>query len=337
MRKFAFVALLALMSAGIMFGASHLLQKKRVASNTAVDVAFNSWLSIRNKMYSSPAELNYRKSVFATNYANVEQMNKVMSHESELNLFADMTTEEFVAKYTGLNQQNSNDDLSNIVYLKESNGADIDWRKKGAVNSVKNQNQCGSCWAFSATSAVESAWEIKHGQLLDLSEQQLVDCSGGQGNMGCSGGWPQWAFAYIIQAGGQMAQKDYPYTGRDGKCGFKASAVKAKISSWSQVPTNSCSQLEAAVDKNPVSVALNASGMMLYKSGIYADPNCATSMNHAVMADGVGTEGGKRFWIVRNSWGTGWGEAGYIRMAVNVGGANGICGICQKAAYPVSA
>ena len=338
MRKVAIIALLALLSAGAMYSLNTCMNTKRVAANSTIDVAFNNWLNAQNKMYASPAEKAYRMTVFAANYQKVAQDNQIYSHRSELNQFADLTVEEFVSKYTGLNYQaDAKKNYVNIDETTSQNDAGVDWREKGAVNAVKNQGQCGSCWAFSATSALESAWFIAHGTLYDLSEQQLVDCGASTGNHGCNGGWMDYAFEYVQIFGGQELTSDYPYTARGGQCKALKAGVKANVQGWTDVPQNDCDQLVKALNTQPVSVAIAANAIMSYTSGIFTNSRCGTGLNHGVIAVGYGSEAGQNYFIVRNSWGSSWGEEGYIRMSREIQEDTGICGICMAASYPQAA
>jgi C1A family cysteine protease len=334
--KLAFIALTALFAMGIFVGVNRFVAHK--ANDSALDRAFNTWLQTQNKLYSSPAEKNYRRNIFAANFEKVAQMNKVFTHKSALNKFADLTEEEFVAKYTGL-RYTGNEERSAIKHTESSLGqqASVDWRTKGAVNPVKDQGQCGSCWAFSATSAIESAVFLKSSKLWNLSEQQMVDCGSATGNYGCNGGWMDYAFQYIINAGGQEQTADYPYTARDGRCSFSKALAKVQISKFVDVNSNDCTGLVSALSQQPASVAIAANAIMFYSSGVFANSACGTSLNHGVTAVGYGADNGQNYYIVRNSWGAGWGESGYIRMSRDVQTSTGICGICMVASYPVSA
>ena len=251
-----------------------------------------------------------------------------------LNQFADLTQAEYAAQY--LRPINTTRQR-NFVVLPESNelAGSLDWRAKGAVTPIKNQGQCGSCWSFSTTGSVEGVVQIATGTLVSLSEQQLVDCSGSFGNEGCNGGLMDDAFKYIIANGGLDSEADYAYTARDGTCNKAKEAKKVgSITGFADVPQNNENQLIAAVNKNPVSVAIEADqqAFQLYKSGVF-DAACGTQLDHGVLAVGYGTESGKDYWIVKNSWGTTWGDQGYILMAQHKG-ASGICGINMMASYP---
>jgi len=303
---------------------------------TQADKAFAVWRQQQNKLYATPEELKYRSGVFAQNFAKVAHMNQVYTHKSILNRFADLTEEEFLVKHTGL-RYTGNEVRNTEKHQASTLGqqASVDWRTKGAVNPMKDQGQCGSCWAFSATSAIESHVFLKNGTLWNLSEQQVVDCSGSYGNYGCNGGWMDYAFKYVIDYG-QEQTSDYPYTARDGTCKYDATKVKARFTGFYDIPQNDCKGLLSAITQQPVSVAIAANAIMFYSSGIFAVTNCGTSLNHGVTAVGYGTQDSKNFYIVRNSWGAGWGEQGYIRMSRDVQTDSGICGICMVSSYPTT-
>lgn len=196
-------------------------------------------------------------------------------------------------------------------------GADIDWTADGKVHSVKNQGACGSCWAFSATAALESAYLIA-GQNYDLSEQQLVDCSRAYGNQGCSGGWMDSAFQYIIDHG-ITETIHYPYKAVNQNCAIDGGSIKMK--SFVDVP--GCSNLETALSGRPISVAVDASVWSQYRSGVLS--SCGGNINHGVLLVGSNDQ----YWKIKNSWGAAWGESGYIRLA-----KGNTCAICSYPSYP---
>jgi C1A family cysteine protease len=242
-----------------------------------------------------------------------------------LNQFSDLTPTEFAAQYlTGLPTTVADSAVTadNEAVFTPSN--DVDWRSKGAVTHVKDQGQCGSCWAFSAVGIVEGWSFVTGGTLNDLSEQQLVDCAGAYGNQGCNGGWHDKAVDYLSTVG-SCAQADYPYTARGGAC---KKTCKPIVKPNASVKGTTEAALAAALERGPVGVAVDASGgFQSYHSGIFSGP-CGTQLNHAILAVGYASSPSK-YWIVKNSWGTTWGASGYINMAQ---GKN-LCGINMHTAW----
>jgi len=250
-----------------------------------------------------------RFNIFKQNYDVMLRHNAGNSSWSMgINQFSDMSEEEFASVYlTGLRIPTDTkvdfvDDGPHVIVPN----ADKDWRSSGAVTGVKNQGSCGSCWAFSTTGTLEGFDKIKSGSLKSLSEQQLVDCSK-NGNQGCNGGWPKVALNYFAQ-NGACNEAGYPYTGRDGTCKKTCTPV---VKCGAARTSSGENGLLTMVNSTPTSIALSVSGgFKSYKSGVFNGP-CPGQVNHAVLAVGY-TDA---YWIVKNSWGTGWGSGGYIFMA----------------------
>jgi len=285
------------------------------------------------------AEENHRYSVFK------QTLDFVSSWDAEakgfsvgINKFADLTSEEFVALYNGLRITKQYTPPPQTPHVDTGVTGDIvNWVNKGAVTGIKNQGQCGSCWSFSATGSMEGSRFISNGQLISLSEQNLVDCSTAQGNQGCNGGLMDQAFQYVIQNGGIDTEASYPYTATGpNQCQYQASNSAGTISSFQDVSSGDENALATAVNQQPVSVAIDASqpSFQSYTSGVYYEPNCSsTQLDHGVLAVGYGTDdSGTAYWIVKNSWGTDWGMSGYILMSRN---QNNNCGIATSASYPI--
>lgn len=291
-------------------------------------------------MYESPIEHRHRFNVFRGNLDRIMQHNSASNGDDirlAMNHFGDLSEEEYRA-YLSTHVP----DFSHASGVFKRTGASlpdtVDWRDKGAVTPVKNQGQCGSCWSFSTTGSLEGAHQIATGNLVSLSEQNLVDCSGKYGNEGCNGGLMPWAFEYIINNGGIDTEACYPYTGRDGTCKYKSSCIGATMKSYVNVTSGDENALaEALANVGPVSVAIDASSFQFqfYSSGVYKVSNCKNKfddLDHGVLAVGYGTENGQAYWLVKNSWGSSWGLSGYIKMARNY---NNMCGIATCASYPV--
>ncbi|KAL6902183.1 hypothetical protein ACP4OV_005059 [Aristida adscensionis] len=305
---------------------------------------YDLWLARHGRAHSALGEYDRRFRAFWDNLRFVAAHNaRAGGHDHRLgmNRFADLTNDEFRAAYLGAATAGRGRNAVGERYRHdgaEALPASVDWRKAGAVAAVKDQGRCGSCWAFSAVGAVESVNKIATGELVTLSEQELVDCSRNGQNSGCNGGMMDDAFAFIARNGGIDTEDDYPYTGRDGACDLtKKRRRVVSIHGFEDVPRNDERSLQKAIAHQPVAVAIEAGGreFQLYESGVFTG-KCGTSLDHGVVAVGYGTaEDGREYWIVRNSWGAGWGEAGYIRMERNVTSRAGKCGIAMEASYPV--
>jgi len=311
-----------------------------------VEVAWRQW----NKMYekhdalASQVYLNgenkdRRFEVFSHNYAIVKMHNSLANstYTMELNQFAGLSHTEFAGFYNGYDQ-----DLKLLSRKSKSkhkdvrpayNGSElptsVDWREENLVTPIKDQKQCGSCWAFSTIVSLEGQLAKATGKLVSLSEQDLVDCVKDQkihGSvqkccMGCNGGLMDYAFEYMIekQSGEDEAEIDYEYTARDGTCDFKANKAyaAAKISKYTDVQKGMENLADAVANVGPISVAVDANtAWQLYHSGILDPITCNKNrLDHGVAIVGYGSQRSKDYWIVRNSWGKSWGEKGYVRLA----------------------
>jgi C1A family cysteine protease len=299
-------------------------------ASAATQEEFVAYVKEFNKVYTSEEVLT-RFQTFSANKKTIDEHNaKGLSWEMGVNQFTDMTQQEFSDTYLGyIPRQNEYLRSRNLHVAPEGQvlGDSLDWRTKGAVTPIKDQAQCGSCWAFSTTGSVEGANQIKSGQLQSLSEQQLVDCAGSAGNQGCNGGLMDDAFEYIIKNGGIGSEASYPYTARDGKC--KQVPSVATVSKYTDVKKNDEAGLMSAVNIEPVSVAVDAESWSAYRKGVMTGL-CGKSLDHGVLAIGYGTDGANDYWLVKNSWGTSWGESGFIRLVRN----KNECGIAMAASYP---
>ncbi|PHT43532.1 KDEL-tailed cysteine endopeptidase CEP3 [Capsicum baccatum] len=251
-----------------------------------------------------------------------------------------MTNQEFTSTYLGYKQPRQQDvaDIDyNVTYYKSKLPVSVDWRKNGAVTPVKNQKDCGSCWAFAAVAAIEGINQIKTGELVSLSEQALVDCDVYSDNQGCGGGFMNNAFAFIIENGGITTQENYPYIGKEQSCNTRKLKQHAvTISGYEKIAPNEES-LQVAINKQPISVAIDASGygFQFYSAGVYTG-YCGHRLNHGVTLIGYDVEeNGEKYWLVKNSWGTKWGEGGYIKIKRGSNDNRGTCGIAMQASYPL--
>ncbi|XP_070763071.1 pro-cathepsin H isoform X3 [Enoplosus armatus] len=297
---------------------------------------FKSWMAQHNKEYSMK-EYYERVQIFTENKRRIDKHNEGNhSFTMRLNQFSDMTFSEFRTSLLWSEPQNCS--ATKGSYLS-SNGPypdSIDWRKKGNyVTDVKNQVNCGSCWTFSTTGCLESVTAINTGKLVPLSEQQLVDCAQDFNNHGCNGGLPSQAFEYIMYNKGLMTEEDYPYTAIDGTCVYKPELAAAFVKNVANITAyDEMGMVDAVATRNPVSFAFEVtSDFMHYSQGVYTSTECHSTtdkVNHAVLAVGYGEENGTPHWIVKNSWGAGWGISGYFLIER---GKN-MCGLAACSSFP---
>jgi cathepsin L len=301
--------------------------------------AFTSWMHTHGKTYTGN-EFQNRYTIFKSNMDYARDWNAV-NKDTVLGMthLADLTNAEYQkiflgTKIDGTARLAAAKDVQ--VTVSDNYNATVDWRTKNVVSPIKNQGQCGSCWSFSTTGSTEGAHALATGNLVSLSEQNLMDCSTSYGNNGCDGGLMDYAFQYIVANKGIDTEESYPYQGVQGTCNYVAANSGATISSYTDVTAGSETALATAVQQQPVSVAIDAShtSFQLYTSGIYHDIFCsATRLDHGVLAVGFGTDttSKQNYWIVKNSWGTSWGQAGFIYMSKD---RNNNCGIATSASYP---
>jgi len=310
---------------------------------------WEAWKTIHRKGYNSTEEEKFRMKIYMENKQRIAKHNTRYyqghhNYKLEMNHYGDLLPHEFSGMMNGFRQdlkllQGANGQKEAATFIPPANvelPKNVDWREKGAVTPVKDQGQCGSCWSFSATGALEGQHFRQTGKLVSLSEQNLVDCSTSYGNHGCNGGLMDFAFKYIKDNHGIDTEASYPYEAVDDTCQFKKRDVGATDVGFVDIKQGDEEALKAAVATvGPVSVAIDASqpSFQFYSEGVYDEPACSPqNLDHGVLCVGYGvSDDGQEYWLVKNSWNTVWGDQGYIKMARN---KNNMCGIASSASYP---
>ncbi|CAL9015620.1 unnamed protein product [Prunus brigantina] len=315
----------------------------RTLSEASIAAKHDQWMTKYGRVYADNAEKERRFAIFKKNVQFVEKFNTEgnKTYKLGLNEHSDLSDEEFLRQRTGYKRATELTSSANISFRYEDLSPtdvppSIDWREKGAVVPIKDQgSSCGCCWAFSAVAAVEGINQIKTGNLISLSEQQLLDCT--SGNNGCNGGFLPTTFEYIQQSGGIASEENYPYQAVQGTCNANQPAVQ--ITGYEKVPENIEEDLLKAVSKQPVSIAIVGSGNEFrnYQSGVFSATDCGTTLDHAVTVIGYGTtEDGTKYWLLKNQWGESWGENGYMKILRDAGPQEGVCGLAREAYYPTA-
>merc|ERR1712018_119141 len=335
----------------------------------SIQMEWSDFKSLHNKKYSRLEE-SRRFNIFKENKAFVERHNRdyqlgLETYTVGINKFADLTNDEFHAQYLGLTQDSTNASIRlnyqcPVQFADNGNTADaVDWRTTAnpqntvAVTSVKDQVSCGSCWSFGGAATFEGAQCLAGNHDCSswsgASEQELVDCGGSNNSalgpyydMACNGGWIDNALYYILQTGYIDSYDSYPYvsgtTRKAGTCVSSAANSCGSLSSCGATTKNSEPELQQALAQvGPNGIAIDAGGIgfQLYSGGVYTSSSCSsTRVNHAVLAVGYGADAsGTPYWTVKNSWGTGWGDNGYILMRRNY---NNMCAVASTPAYAIA-
>lgn len=296
------------------------------------------------KQYSNLREEHLRFQLYLQNKDLIQEHNEkyekgLVSFSMKMNEFGDLSADEFVSQHLGCLKVPG--EVKGAEFIAPAAAEDlpdtVDWRTEGVVTPVKNQGFCGSCWAFSASGALEGHNFRKSGKLVGLSEQNLVDCAYGSKYdcFGCNGGFMDGAFLYVKENSGIDTEKSYPYIGRNGKCKFNNSTIGGTSSGIVKIPEGNETKLaEALATAGPVAIGIHATAtFQFYSKGVLNDPSCTSyALNHGVLAVGYGVEKGQEYWLVKNSWGRGWGDEGYVKMSKN---KKNQCGVASMASYPL--
>ncbi|XP_018017428.1 putative cysteine proteinase CG12163 isoform X1 [Hyalella azteca] len=296
--------------------------------------SFQSFMQEHGKQYQDAEEFRKRFAIFRQNLQRVKQLRRSERGSATYGVtqFSDLTQEEF-SKLLGFRPElrRPSEKRQLVTDIPQLDLPDAyDWRHYNVVTPVKNQGMCGSCWAFSTTGNIEGQWALKHSELISLSEQELVDCD--KEDHGCEGGLPENAYDAIEKLGGLESEEQYPYDGHDGTCHVEAAKAKVHVNGSVELPTDETQIAQWLVKNGPISIGINANPLQFYTGGVthplrfLCSPN---NINHGVLIVGYGTHTTKYlhrvqpYWLVKNSWGRGWGEQGYFRVYRG----DGTCGV----------
>lgn len=301
------------------------------------------WKDIHGKEYSSKKEELQKHKVWLQNKNYIDEhnaMSDVHGFTLKINHLGDLTDDEYCSQYSCYQMRRTSRNYTikaahptpdpDILQLPEV----VDWRTKNAVTHVKDQGQCGACYAFSAAGALEGAHALAHDELVMLSEQNILDCSVPFGNHGCNGGNMYDVFQYVIDNNGLDTEDSYPYQGKQGQCKFNHNTVGASETGIIEIPPREADLQAAVATGGPIAVAIDGSSnaFRFYEKGVFDEPNCSSAkLTHAVLLIGYGNSNGKPYWLVKNSWGPNWGMHGYIMMAKD---KSNQCGIATDASFP---
>eukprot|EP01017_Pseudomicrothorax_dubius_P042232 TRINITY_DN6868_c0_g1_i3.p1 TRINITY_DN6868_c0_g1~~TRINITY_DN6868_c0_g1_i3.p1 ORF type:complete len:360 (+),score=60.56 TRINITY_DN6868_c0_g1_i3:43-1122(+) len=296
---------------------------------------FQKWTAKYNKVYLTFEEATYRLKVFRDNFFKIRaEMEQERSYRLGLTKFADLTQEEFGSRFAK-RQKTRQADVETTTFNTSNVPTSIDWRTKNAVTPVGDDGLCGACWAFTSVGAIEGLVAIKTGKLNIFSKQAIVDCSQSYGNEGCISGVAHYTINYVIDHGIPL-ESDYPYVGKVQTC--QVDSIKADFTTrtFNYLPSNDEDQLVAGIANQPVIVTLSAYNLVFqfYIGGIIDSRDCGTELSQDGLAVGYDAEGRQKYYIVKNSWGTDWGEQGYVRIARKGGKGKGMCGIAQFSSVP---
>jgi len=300
---------------------------------------FENWVDKYGKTYRNEVEREFRFKIFVETLMKINKHNReydagLKTFKAGLNKYSDMLQSEVFPDLDVPSEPRKK--LSTAPKIQGKSVPDsFDWRPKGAVTKIKDQENCGSCWAFSVTGTLEGQLFLKTGELVQLSEKQLMDCSWDYGNKGCSGGWMYKGYEYIMDQGGLDTEYSYPYHPFDGnKCLYDPANSALVEKDYVELPQGDEEALKEAVATiGPISVSINANwDFQNYLEGVMTSEGCGEPTNHGVLVVGYGTEDGLDYWLVKNSWGKYYGEDGYIKMRRNY---NNMCAIADWGTYPI--